>query len=508
MQLQVESVKKYANKAFIQLKRLLQNLSPPLPVGGLWISDSVIRFFLYKEGGGTVHAALRLSPGIIEQGRVKDKERLRSALAELRRQLVKHPRQKLYVVLTLPISDVYIQTFTLPPVAAASIGEAAELNMRMISPMNPEEAYMDWQELQSAGQQPVLLGAFVRREVVDALTAPLEEAGFSLAAVEFASLSLVRQIQAAGVIDKATADYIAIEVTSEGTSFVIAVNSTPRFHYFHPWSELQGGDKTVSLEKFQKVLAEETRRILNFYGMHWSGRKLVDAVVVTPALGEEIASFLASAFPDLKVHVAAPDRASAVAGAALRGKEIRLDDTAISLADVTTVQVFQYEQLINFVRLWRNAFFTTAGFLLVLFIASSVFARRAATRAVAESAAIFNRPEAAELQLVEKKAVAFNEQVAALERIANEGKNLSPLARRITEIAGDDIVLERLAFSLEGRNVLVNGRAPNERSAVAFKDRLRADSHFSGVDLPIRNVTVSGGGVSFTMNFRVESLDF
>lgn len=487
-------------------RKWLRKLSPPLPVGGLRIGDSVIQFFEYK-GEDVIQTALRLPPGVIEGGKIKDKERLTAALEELRRRLAKRVRGKLYVVLTLPVSEVYIQPFTLPPVASAALAEAAELNLRMISPIGVEEAYYGWQEIGNRGEQPVLLGAFIRREIVDTLTDALQTAGFGIAAVEFTSLSLARYIKKAGAVGGAER-YMAVEITSEGVNFIVVQNDTPQFHYFHPWGEVQRGERVISVDSFKKMLEEEMRRILNFYTTHWVGQKLVDVLVITPALSEEVESVFKRTFPELALSIRRPEEANAAAGAALRGTLDRSSDTDISLAGATALQIFQEEHLLHFVRLWRNALLATAGFVLILFVASSVFVRRAATSAVAEGTVVFSQPGALELQRLVEEAAGFNNEVAALQSVVGESENLYPLIAAISGLAGRDITLTRLAFNLEKRSVAVNGLAPDEASAVAFKDRLRGDGRFSGVDLPIRNVSISGNQVSFIMDFQAESLEF
>ena len=133
-----------------RIKRLLALISPQPPLAGLEVSDSTIR--LVDGRNNSKQVSLHLPPGIIEGGRLKNREGFKAVLKELYRRLPPKIRKHLNVVLTIPANDVFIQTFTLPPLVAGNLEETAELNLQMVSPLNLGQSYYDWQRM--SGRDP------------------------------------------------------------------------------------------------------------------------------------------------------------------------------------------------------------------------------------------------------------------------------------------------------------------------------------------------------------------
>ena len=96
-------------------------------MGGLEISDSAIRF-LQIEGEKTKTASLRLPPGIVLDGKINDRQNFLAALKAVRLQLAGlKTGQKVHVIVSLPVSVVYSQSFNIPTISQENIKEAAEL---------------------------------------------------------------------------------------------------------------------------------------------------------------------------------------------------------------------------------------------------------------------------------------------------------------------------------------------------------------------------------------------
>lgn len=231
------------------LLRWSRKISPPLPVGGLYITDSAVRYVQFK-GDGAIRGSLKLQPGVVNEGRIKNKKALTAILSELHKRVSSNSRHSINVVLSLPIVNVYVQPFSVPSVAESNFSEAADLNAKMISPIEVEKSYYSWQRIQDdsdAAASISLLGAFVHREVVDEFTEALEAANFGIAAVEFASMSLIRDIESNKIV-KSGRPYVVAEMTAEGLNFITVRNGVPHFHYLHSWADIQGDGKAVSLD--------------------------------------------------------------------------------------------------------------------------------------------------------------------------------------------------------------------------------------------------------------------
>jgi len=491
------------------LRRWVEKISPPIPIGGLYINDIAVRYTQLK-GDKIIYTSLRLEPGTVSEGRVKNRAALVSMLKEIHRRAFSNSRIGASAVLSLPISDVYIQTFSVPRVAQANFNEAAELNARMISPIDVKKSYYGWQRVSEdfdIKSDVKLLGAFVLREIADEFISVLEEAGFGVAAVEFASMSIVRDIEHNGVIEKGKS-YIAVEIATDGIHFTAVRKSTPHFHYLHSWAEIQGDGKSISFENFTSAVAAELGKVVNFFSTHWTGEPMGDVVIVTPSFGDKLAMFLGERFKGLNMKVVGPSVVNVSHGAALRGVLARTLDMEISLASLSALDVFERQQVSNFVRIWRNVFVAGLGFLLAVFVTANFFVRRESMRIAGEVDSVLDDPRAVEFNTLEQDAIRFNNLVDSIAGIRGDGHILSPLLTEVDKLAGNNVSITRLSFKSLDVPVLLNGSASSQDAVVSFKNRIVEREQFANIDLPLAGLSDDGNVVSFTLTFEVESLDF
>jgi len=115
-------------------------------VGGLEISYNAIRYLLIRGSDTFLKVTVPLSPGIIENSRLANKELFISALKSLHAQIT--PLAKpLNVVVIIPSALVYTQSFSVPVVEKKQLEDTIDLNLQMLSPTRVEETYYDWQEI-------------------------------------------------------------------------------------------------------------------------------------------------------------------------------------------------------------------------------------------------------------------------------------------------------------------------------------------------------------------------
>src|SRR3989338_4204727 len=160
------------------LQGVFKHLNPAPPIGGLEISDSALRYVLFENNVPQV-AALRLPPGILENGRVKDRANFVAALKNVRGQIPVPSKKRVHVIVSFPPALVYAQAFSLPLVSETNLEEAARLNLQMISPTDPKNTYSDWQRIEAPNESEniELLGALIENKAADELIAALREAG-------------------------------------------------------------------------------------------------------------------------------------------------------------------------------------------------------------------------------------------------------------------------------------------------------------------------------------------
>src|SRR3989344_5290334 len=115
---------------------------PASRIGGLEITDSIINFYDLSSGSIPL-ASLRLPPGIVEDGKIKhgQEANFTEALKTIHSQITADSKKIINIILTLPSNDVYVQSFNVSKAAESNLVEAAELNLRMISPLPLEGAY-------------------------------------------------------------------------------------------------------------------------------------------------------------------------------------------------------------------------------------------------------------------------------------------------------------------------------------------------------------------------------
>ena len=491
------------------LRRIASKISPPVPVGGLQITDFAIRY-VYPNRGMLARASMRLRPGVVQDGKIQDQEALIAALKELRLRSLPNRKLEVSVILSLPIRDVYVQPFSVPRIAEGNFEEAADLNARMISPIDVDKSYYGWQEIPSQDHiknDLNLLGAFVLRDIADVFTTSLDKAGFGIAAVEFESISLVRNVGRIGILGKDDS-YIVIEITPEGMKFIAVRMGIPHFHYLYPWHEVQREGKTITFESLENTLEKELNSVINFYSTHWSGEKLGHIIVITPSFEEEISKLISARFSELKLRVLKPTEVSVAYGAALRGALPRYMDEEISLASLSAVDVFDVRQVSNFVSLWRNVFVVTLGFLLAVFVTFNIFVHRESGRLTDEAGKLSADSGTQELNSLLAEADQFNALVDRISKIRSQSYDFSPFLLKLKDVAGADIEITRFSFRSISSPASLGGLAINQGAAIAFKNRLAEQPQLSSVKLPLSSISVSGNKTAFSLTFKLDSLNF
>ena len=89
----------------------------------------------------------------------------------LRAQITPGRNKTISVILNIDDIHVYSQVFNLPAMNLANFEEAAKLNLQMVSPMDFDKAYSDWQiagESKADGGQTDVLGVFIQASIVNA----------------------------------------------------------------------------------------------------------------------------------------------------------------------------------------------------------------------------------------------------------------------------------------------------------------------------------------------------
>ncbi len=509
---------------FGKIKKIIKILNPIPEIGGVEISDSAVKFALAKDDK-SVFTSLNLALGIVSEGKVLDKNKLKEALMGLHSRITPKLKKKIYAVVNIPDDNIYAQSFNLPTAASDNLEEAAKLNLQMISPMDFSTVYSDWQkigEIKFDGGQLEILGAFVSGGIVDDIIECLKEANFVVVAVEYAGLALSRV--AAAALPQSP-DFVLMHLGANGLNFIFVKNSNFYFSHFAPWPKNE--ERQIKMSVVEEMVVSETQRTLNFVGSHWPETQIKNIFFSTPVLEEKIAEIISKNFGLTAQKVVLPANLKDLAGqwsvndkqiislgsdwfsalgSALRGLIPRSKDIIISLASAGTEEEFRQYRIVNFTKMWRNAVLTSLSLILISFISVDMFIISMVKSIDSQLSNLANLSVSQEITNLQKLAKDFNAKVD-LALKAKEGiYNFSPIIEKLMGFAGEkNIIIDRIFIQSKNSDILFNGRANDFQNIIDFKTKIESDSQFKEVIMPPAGVIMdSGGKASFNITFKIK----
>ncbi|MCL4406261.1 MAG: hypothetical protein M1586_00125 [Patescibacteria group bacterium] len=493
-------------------------INPFKPVGGLSINDSSLKYVRIDENNRLIKASLRLPPGLIEGGRVKNRALTKQALETLKSYVVspKGDRQA-NVIVSLQDNLVYSRIFTVPSLEEKALQEAALLNLQMISPIDLKQAYYSYQPVgivANGGRQLELLGAFIPSSTADEWLSLLKEAGFSPIAIEFQSLSLTRAMDYLKIVDPKST-YVVLNVAVDGLNFAIIKNNNLYFDYFYPWKSVGPGGRQIAFADLEQVLFTEIERVLNFASSRFN-TSIEKIFVFSEDLAAKISASIKSRFPQINTQefsltatAGLPADWSAVLGAAIRGAMPRSKDQFISLNAISVKEEYFQEQSLNLVDAWRSAFLVTLAFLAVLYSGSDLFLRRIKDNLIASQAISLPASENQEYSALRAQVDSFNSLVRLVADAKRQETVISPFLKKIKELAGTDATILRIATQPIDGSITLNASSPSLDLSKRFVDRLKATPQLQKVEQPLANLVVDpDGSVTFIVTFKVASENF
>lgn len=499
-------------------RKILSLLRVSVHPDGLEVSDQVLRFAYFYQGTWQMEA-IRLAPGIMERGVIKDAPAFAAALHELRSKLPQAKRKKriLNVFVALSSVNMYSQVFTLPFMEGGDLDKAIELNVQMISPMDAARAYFGWQLLNRNEMtlRSEIAAAFADKAVVDAMTQALYAAGFVTVGVESRALALVRVLREKGTEVDKKQSYLLVDVDSTGVDFLIIRNGALYFEYATPWTEIADEKGQIAIAKFEEVLSSNMRQVLNFYSQHWPDL-LAGIILCAVAFSDEAVRAIqaSSALPVIPFVLVTKGKEISsewlvAFGCGLRGLHADTKDKEINLSGDGAMDAFHDEQMIDFLVLWRVIIPVVLGCLVVIFILADNFLGM--TRSSIESSAGFTQQEngSAAIAAFTASSTAFNQSVALVADAEGQANHDYLMVADINAIAlANDITISNISFQSASTPILVAGSAPSETQIAAFRDAIQSDPHFGTVDLPPLNIQASGGVYTFSMAFPLSMTGF
>lgn len=492
------------------LKKIIQALYPTPPIAGLEISDFYIRFF-YTKNEKQLDLEVRLTPGVVKDGKIIQKEKLLDALMKLRQKLGRSSKKLPHIIVTTHSSSVFLQTFTLPYLAPEKVGEAAKLNLQMISPLPINEVYTDWDMLgeDKGSGQLLFLGAFTERKNIDAIIEVCRETGFVVVAIEPSVLALRRAVERASLERSADDFYLLLHVSNEGMDFAGVSQKKVHFDYFISWLSMYEGATEITPQVFEDTVARYTQQVLNFALSH-SGISPKNMVLVASEFHDEIKRVIEKNFniTVTTLDIFAEGKLSiswgVAYGAYLRGLIPRADDNLISLTSVGTEEEFKQSRTILFAELWRNITMAFGIALFLIFVITLLFLKNVFGNIQMTPVHGLRTEDQNEFQELKSQALEFNDALTVVRASQSNRATIYPHFTAVSAALFSGVTLTKIVFQSPSPPLLVNGTGVSNEVIKEFKKALEASSLFRKVDLPLNSITPAGGGrFSFSMQITL-----
>lgn len=497
----------------MNIKNLLELIAHDFSIGGLEITDLGLRFVQIK-GGSTSSYYLKLEQGVVKDGKIQDKEKFLSSLISLRNQIANQislsKNKKIYAVVNIPDNNVYVQMFNLPQVASANFEEAVQLNLRMISPIDFDNAYSDWQLLNAKGAQLELLGAFAQKAIIDEIENLLKESGFIPAAIEFPGISIARLIADLGEDIDVQKAYIIMHIGANGLSFNLVKGGNLYFNHFVSWQSVYEDKRVVPFDSFKELVVEEIKRVSSFYANHWGGQ-IEDFILITYGLEQDIIKIIAQNFSfkikqfSVKKYKEIGASYYNVLGSALRGEIARSKDNFISLASIGTEKEFDEQRIFDFIKIWRNVFASALLIMAAIFGLTDAFLIKITKSLEAQISLTINRSSDDDVKKLQEEAERFNKKIDIISKAYGQQSNWSAFLEKINNFANAaNVKILRIYNQSMSEPITINASAASDSAATDFERILKNDSQFSDVVLPLDKISQTKSGFDFSVVLKVK----
>ncbi len=496
--------------------KVLSWLRVKVPASGLEVTDHAIRWC--RLSGGTPQTiVVKLSPGILQDGKIIDKPAFLMALQELKTSAFgsRHKSKADMVVLSMGSTLTFMRLFQLPLVARDRLEKAVALNLQMLAPSDASDTSSGWQIIREDRDQGKfeVAGMFIDRASIEEMVSALREIGFVAVAAESKAVSLARVITKGQNDFDQKGSYITLAIDDVGMDFLVVRNGVLCFEYAILWREFADQQGNVSEDAFSAALARGIRQITNFYQQHWSD--IPTAILVSAGdIFERVRTVIAASVPENMAGSIFPLGFGSVNsvqdvpvafGAALRGIGSDESQGEITFLGADAIGIYEQQRILFFLRFWRIAIPLVCAIILGAGIAVDMLWLSRTEATIAASLPNVPSSVATQLATFADSAKVFNESVKYVQSIES---SLSPKGPVLTNIllvaAGSNVTLTRISLAAATTPVGISGSATSQGVVLAFKNALVSSTFVGSVSLPLSAIQPSNGGFSFSMTVTLK----
>lgn len=496
---------------------ILKLLTYEEKIGGLAVFDSRIEALVldFDEKKGVLSVKVSdfvdLPQEAIEGGVLKDKELFVEAAKSLLEKIKSETKVSSFIV-SLPANAIYCRNFSFPhTLTDTQIDEAMRLNLSFSLPFSPDNAYLDWESVESSdiAKKELILCA-TDRKVIDGYLEAFLESGITAVAMEFHSLSVSRVIAL-----KSKEPVMIITLFDGNLELSIIESGAIRF--------LQAFDINKSLaangnKNIDDIITDKIWRAVNFYNSEKNQKGYLNKIyligeyektakykdIISQKIDGAEVGFpeILPAFPKLPMSENS-NLPNITFGSALRGLMPGREDMIISLMPMGTEEAYEQKRAVSFVKLAADLISVLSVFFVVVFTGSWILVKVLENNIEKSLNSRGALPEG--LLELKNKAENFNIVVSQAEKLLSQSPKWSGLLQRIAALRVHGIALNRIDTLTDG-SVNIAGVALTRDSLLQFKDVLERSNLFLEAKIPF-NYLEQKDNISFVLALKLKDAD-
>lgn len=501
---------------FKQIKRIL---APEPEIGAIEINNKVVKAFCFSNDGNfktKYSVILPLPNNTINNGVVSIPENLTKVLTDLKKEINKKGKISPYVIVSLPAQNFFTNILNIPKLSKTeNLGEAIKLNLRLLSPINLDTAYFDWELIEdNEFQNNLTVFASVGDKLnIDKYLDCLTKANFKVMAVEKPALGLLRFVKQ---YSKPESYYLIANIDRDGADIIVARKDRLVFYDFDSLGEIAKYDLDVNLSAtdFQIYLTKKIAQVANFCQSRQNEIiKKFYLFSVIPEIKNDLIKNLSSTFQleplalTNNAFTKVPEEWYSIIGTAIRGTIPRVEDTMVSLMATGTEAEYSQSRILKLFSLWTKIGFTIFASLALLYFGMSTIFFSAVEEEYVEKKGVSNGNNVIldnKIKVLEAEALKYNSNVVKITNAINRKTTWEDQIKFAFDLAKkSQIDILKVFISNETRNVTIQASAPSQNSISNFRDDLENTKKYQNVTAPLESISSEGSLFYFQIKFTL-----
>ncbi|MGB9680951.1 MAG: type IV pilus biogenesis protein PilM [Minisyncoccia bacterium] len=506
------------SKIFFQ-RKWVKFLMPDFPIYGVSIDEKSVKVILFDKNSFKIKKIFSypLKPKVIEEGILKKPDELKFLIHSLRKKFWLKEKQ-VFLILSLPSSNFYLQIFSLPEMEEKMLEEAIIFNVQTNSPLPLEEAYFDWEKLKEKenGEIEIFTALGIKKNI-DAYLDIFQREGFEVIALEPYVLSVARALnQLNEEFNKK--NFLVIDFKLEGIEFMLFEKGHLIYFDYDSWNEVfpLGIPQNIELSHIKDHFKKEIPALLNYFPLKRNQKiDCFSLLCFNKAFGEPLRNFVIQEYqlPEFKFNISSyypkpiDESFLGVIGAGLRGLIPRSYDTIVSLMPIGTEEKYLFEYTKRISSLWSKIFLVFLLFFsFSLFLVDKVYIYQVRKNLEKSLNLLKNSPVLAKEKDLSKKAEDFNRLVGDINNVLSYRLKIEEILKILLEKSDNfKITIRKIMISgYPSKNFTFQGKIDSKEKAFDFLSALKDSGQFENVSLPFSNISETQEGVVFylTGNFK------